>query len=251
MSSIKTLLLVFLLFYSSLTISQPLRIVTEQLPPLQIRQDDGSITGAMTDIIYLLLQKANIKSEIEMLPWARSYQIALKRENTLIFSMLRGKEREDKFIWVGKLFAINSYLVALKSHSSFDINSIEDAKKYSIGSIRKDLAESYLRKHGFIENENLYLNSNYKALWQMLFKQRTDLAFTNNILWKYEIEDSHLDPNQIKIVYQIPNIASDLYLAASKGTDEKIIKQLKEGLKEIKSNGQYLNILQKWHLKPI
>jgi len=70
-------------------------------------------------------------------------------------------------------------------------------------------------------------------------------------LWKYEIEDSHLDPNQIKIVYQIPNIASDLYLAASKGTDEKIIKQLKEGLKEIKSNGQYLNILQKWHLKPI
>lgn len=245
---IKAKLLVLFFLFSSLATAQPLRIVSEKLPPLQMIESDGAITGAMVDLINILIQKTSIDANIEVLPWARSYQIALERDNTLIFSMLRGKDRENKFIWVGKLFAINSYLVSLKSKGTFSINSIEDAKQYSVGSIRKDLAESYLRKHGFSEGKNLYLSSDYNVLWQMLYSGRTDLAFTNNILWRYEIEDSQLDPSQIEINYQIPDIASDLYLAASLGTDKKIINQLRKGLEEIKSNGQYQQILQKWHL---
>ena len=248
MSGIKVILLTCLILFSSFIQAQSVRIVTEKLPPLQIRQGDGLITGAMADIVHLLLDKAGIDSNIEMLPWARSYQIALEQKNTLIFSMLRGEDREDKFIWVGKLFAINSYLVALKGRGTYNIQSIDDAKKYSVGSIRQDLAESYLRKHGFIENQNLYLSSDYQVLWQMLYSERTELAFTNNIVWRYEIADSMLDPSQIDIIYKIPNIASDLYLAASKGTDEKIISQLRAGLAEIKANGQYQQILHKWRL---
>lgn len=248
MRGITTKLLALFFLLPSLAVSQTLRIVTERLPPLQVIQSDGAITGAMVDIMNLLLQKTDMDTNIEVLPWARSYQIALERDNTLIFSMLRGKDRENKFIWVGKLFAINSYLVALKSNDTFQIDSIDDAKQYSVGSIRKDLAESYLHKHGFSEGKNLYLSSDYKVLWQMLYNGRTDLAFTNSILWKYEIADLQLDPSQVKISYQIPDIASDLYLAASLGTDKKIIHQLRKGLAEIKSNGQYQQILQKWHL---
>lgn len=239
------------IFYSSSSNSQSLRIVSEKLPPLQYIEKDGSITGAMVDIVKLLLQRANLEADIEILPWARSYQIALERKNTLIFSMLRGENRESEFIWLGKIFAIDSYLVALKGKQSFTVNSIEEAKKYSVGSIRQDLAESYLRKNGFVENKNLYLSADYQVLWHMLFSERTDLAFTNNILWRYEVADSNLDPSQIKVVYKIPDIASDLYIAASKGSDEKIIEQLKTALQEIKSNGQYQQILQKWQLAPI
>ncbi|MCW8831735.1 MAG: transporter substrate-binding domain-containing protein [Colwellia sp.] len=249
MIGIITKLLALFFLFSSIAIAQPVRIVTEKLPPLQFSQADGAITGAMVDIVNLLLQKTNIDANIEILPWARSYQIALEQENTLIFSMLRGEDREDKFIWIGKLFAINSYLVSLKGNQDFQIDKIDDAKQYSVGSIRQDLAETYLRKHGFTEGKNLYLSSNYKVLWQMLFSGRTELAFTNNILWKYEIEDTQLDPSQIAINYQIPDIASDLYLAASLGTDEKIINQLRKALAEIKSDGHYQQILQKWHLK--
>lgn len=237
-----------IILLSSFVYAQPLRVVTEKLPPLQFNHDDGVITGAMVDVVKLLFKKTNIEYNIEMLPWARSYQIALERKNTLIFSLMRGENREDKFIWIGKIFAMDSYLVALKGDKKYQINSIEDAKKYSVGSIRQDFVELYLRRQGFIEDENLYLNSNYKVLWQMLFNKRTDLAATNNILWRYEIEDSQLDPEQIEIIYKIPDIATDLYLGASLGTDEKIINELRKALEEIKSNGQYQQILQKWQL---
>lgn len=248
MIGIKASLIALFFIFSTLAASQPLRIVTEKLPPLQVSESDGAITGAMVDIVNLLLEKADIDASIEMLPWARSYQIALERKNTLIFSMLRGEDREDKFIWIGKVFAINSYFVSLKGKKDFHINSLEDAMQHSVGIIRQDLAESYLKKRGFSEGENLYLSSNYTVLWQMLYSGRTELAFTNNILWKYELEETQLDPNQIEIQYQIPDIATDLYLAASIGTDENIINQLKIALEEIKSNGQYQQILQKWHL---
>ena len=223
--------------------------MTESLPPLQIVQQDGSISGAMVEVVKVLLKRTNIDADIEVYPWARSYQIAQEPSNTLIFSMFRHKSRENKFQWLGKLLTINSYLVSLKAKKDLNITSINDAKKYSIGSIREDLAEHYLRENGFIEGKNLYLSSNYNVLWHMLYSGRTDLAFTNGMLWQYELEDSNLDPAKIQFVYQIPSFASDLYLAASLDVDKSVVERIKTALSQIKASGEYQNILDKWNIQ--
>lgn len=250
MASIKILFLAFILFLSSLAVSQPLRVVSENLPPLQMLKKDGTTTGAMVEVVNLLLKKVNVDANIEIYPWARSYQIAQEPNNTLIFCMLRDESRENKFQWIGKLLAINSYLVSLKTNKEFSINSIDDAKKYSIGSIREDLAEHYLRKNGFIENKNLYLSGDYKVLWHMLYSGRTDLAFTNGMLWQYELEDTGLDPSKIQFVYQIPNIAVDLYIAASLDVDKSVVERIQAALSMIKESGEYQSILRKWNINP-
>lgn len=250
MNRIKTLFFALFLLLSLTAVSQPLRVVTENLPPLQMLQKDGSTSGVMVDIVSLLLKKVNIQASIEVYPWARAYQIALEDHNTLIFSMFRGESRENKFQWIGKLLTIDSYLVALKTEKEFNILTIDDAKAYSIGSIREDLAEYYLRKNGFVEGENLYLNADYHVLWHMLYSGRTDLAFTNSILWQYEIKDSGRDPSKIQFVYQIPDIASDLYLAASLDVDKSVVERIKKALSQIKASGEYQDILHKWNIKP-
>ena len=223
--------------------------MTESLPPLQIVQQDGSISGAMVEVVKALLKRTNIDADIEVYPWARSYQIAQEPSNTLIFSMFRHKSREDKFQWLGKLLTLNSYLVSLKTKKDLNITSINDAKKYSVGSIREDLAEHYLRENGFIEGKNLYLSSNYNVLWHMLYSGRTDLAFTNGMLWQYELEDSNLDPAKIQFVYQIPSFASDLYLAASLDVDKSVVERIKTALYQIKASGEYQNILDRWNIQ--
>jgi polar amino acid transport system substrate-binding protein len=234
--------------WSSNSYAESLRLVTENLPPLQIIQQDGTPAGAMVDIVNLLLKETSLDGKIEIYPWARSYQIALAEKNTLIFSMFRDKSRENKFQWIGNLLTVSSYLVALKTSKSINISSIEDAKPYSVGSIRQDLAEHYLKEHGFEENKNLYLSSDYSILWQMLFNGRTHLAFTNDVMWQHELKDVGLDVSQINFVYKIPNFASDLYLAASLDTDKKTVHKLTKALKKIKANGQYQAILEKWRI---
>ena len=239
--------LLFLSFSFTLH-AQPLRAVTENLPPLQMQQKDGKTTGAMVEVVNLLLKKVDLETNIEIYPWARSYQIASAPNNTLIFSMFRDESREDKFQWLGKLLTVNSYLVTLKDKGDFSISSIDDAKKYSVGSIREDLAEHYLKKQGFIEHKNLYLSTDYNVLWHMLYSGRTDLAFTNDIMWQSELIDTGLDPEKIQFVYQIPNFASHLYLAASLDVDKSIVERIKKALADIKVSGEYQKILTKWNI---
>jgi len=241
--------MLFCLFsQSALAFDNHLTIVSEDLPPLQIQKDGQPHSGAMVELIQMMVNEAGLTANIEMYPWARSYALALTRPNTLIFSILRGKDREKKFKWIGKLFAIDSFLATLKSNTDIKVNTLEDAKKYTVGAIRDDLAEGYLLKHDFVAKQNLYLSSKYPVLWQMLFNGRTDLAFTNSIVWQYEIESSGLDPNDVKLIYQIPNISSELYIAANLDTDDTIIFKLRAALSKIKADGRHQKLLEKWRL---
>lgn len=84
----------------------------------------------------------------------------------------------------------------------------------------------------------------------MLYTGRTDLAFIDSSLSQYEIKYAGLDPSKVHFVYQVPNFASDLYLAASLDVDKKVVERIKTALISIKANGEYQNILNKWNLKP-
>lgn len=228
--------------------AKQLLVVTEDLPPLQVTQDNGQIGGAMVDIVTLLLEEAEIDYQLQMYPWARTYDIALKQDNTLIFSILRSESREKDFHWIGQIYTLKSYLVGLKANANIKINKLEDAKQYAVGTIRDDLAETYLKEKGFSEDKNLYVSSKYTRLWQMLYNGRTALAFTNSTVWPYEIKATGLDPEQIAIHYEIPDVSTKLYIAANKNLDEKIVTKLKHALTRIKSDGRHQAILDKWKI---
>ncbi|GHF00323.1 substrate-binding periplasmic protein [Thalassotalea profundi] len=246
------ILVAFLYLYlcsmSVLAFDNKIRVVTEDLPPFQIDNGELPPKGVLVDLVKLILQEADIETPIELFPWARSYSLALNEPNTLIFSMLRSKEREEKFKWIAHLYTIKSYFAALKSRTDIKINKLNDAKQYSIGSVRDDLAESYLIDKGFIHDKNLYVTSKYPTLWQMLFNGRVDLAFTNSIVWQYEVNIIGLDTNKLTMVYQIPDFDTDLYLAASKNTDDAIVNKLKAAFIRIVENGRYQKTLDRWHL---
>jgi len=234
--------------YSTTVFAQQLNIVSEEVPPLQMLDTNRQPIGAMVEIVNAMLHKVQIVTDINIYPWARSYQLALNEKNTIIFSLFRDTKREDKFQWIGKLYTLNSYLATLKSRPDIQIDSLTKAKTYSIGTIRGDLAENYLLENNFILNENLFISSKYNVLWELLYSGRIDAAFTNSILWRYELEDVGLNPEQIKLNYQVPNFASELYIAASLNTDKKIVDALAKALIAIKADGSYQRILTKWHM---
>lgn len=237
--------LVFVFTVSANTV----RFVTEDLPPLQIENGQHKPSGALVELVELLITESNLNAHIEIYPWARSYELAQTNKNTFIFSMLRSEERENNFHWIGKLFTIRSYLASLKNRDDILVNSVEDAKKYTVGSIRHDLAESYLLKKGFEADKNLYVSSKYPILWNMLYSGRTDIAFTNSIIWQHEIENAGLDSKQLKLIFEIPDFASDLYLAANIEMDKALIEKVKTSLESIKSDGRYDKIIAKWNLE--
>ncbi|MDT0605024.1 MULTISPECIES: ABC transporter substrate-binding protein [Thalassotalea] len=228
--------------------NQRVQFVTEDLPPLQIDGGKQPPTGALIELVKLIIADSGIDAKISIYPWARSYEQATKKPNTFIFSMLRSDEREEKFIWIGKLFTIKSYFAALKANSNIQVSSIEQAKQYVVGAIRHDLAENYLLNKGFTHKKNLYVSNKYPALWSQLYTGKTDLVFTNSIIWRHEILGASFDPAKVALVYEINDFASDLYLAAHLATDKTVINKVKASFDAIKADGRYHQIMTKWQL---
>ncbi len=132
--------------------SASLRILTENLPPLNYVKD-GALVGPSVEIVKEIQRRIGSTEEIQVYPWARAYKIALEEENVMLFSVSHTPYRENKFKWVGPLATKRDILVAKKG-TNLVINSLEDAKKVRrIGVLRNDTKEEYLEMQGFTNLE--------------------------------------------------------------------------------------------------
>ena len=94
---------------------EPILIVTEDLPPLQIVNNGRVVDGLAYQKVKRLVDSAELKVNWLVAPWSRAYNMALTKPNILLFSIVRTPQREDLFTWIGQLFVMDLYLVSLKS----------------------------------------------------------------------------------------------------------------------------------------
>lgn len=125
----------------------PLVLNTEDAAPYNMLVN-GQIVGVGADKVKLLMQRAKQAYKIELLPWRRAYEDALRHANTCVFSTTRTPERETLFKWVGPI-AFNEWLLFGRADSPIQLASLEDARPHLIGAYNGDVREQFLRARGF------------------------------------------------------------------------------------------------------
>ena len=155
-----------------------LRVISEDYPPMNF-QEKGEPKGICTAIVKAVLAKANVQYKaIEFLPWARGYAITLNEPNTMIYSIYRTPAREKLFHFVGPLLEIYSeFLVLAQNQDRVKINSLEDAKKYKIGTMNEDVAEQFLIGAGFTKGVNIESSLDFATGFRKLFDGRLDAMY--------------------------------------------------------------------------
>jgi len=223
-----------------------LTIVTEQLPPFQMQSTDG-VAGYATEIIEATLQEANIDYHITIYPWTRAYNLALKKENTCIYSIARTPEREPLFQWTKPIASTNSSFIGLVSNKKIKMTKLEDAKKYITAVIKDDITHQLLLKNGFIEEEHFYVVNNPSSLLKLLTtRKKIDLILVDYLTIKYRAQYDQIDPKTFTPYLHLNKKPLNFYLACSKKTDPMIITHISESLDKIKEKGIYKNIIDKW-----
>jgi len=235
-----------LVFVSFLCNGQKISVVTEHVPPMQKLNEDGSLTGVSIDLLEAMLSEANLTPSYRVLPWPRALAHAESHKNTLILSMIRNPEREQRFIWLAKLVEFTPNAIALKARTDISIKNIEELQRYKIGVARADFGESYLKSIGFVEGKNLHVTSKYDHVWKMLYTGRVDLGFANNLTNKEGLISAGLSPELIEGKYNFSSISKELYLAANLDTDPQIIQQIQHAFQKIVENGTYDKIREDW-----
>lgn len=151
-----TLIITFFSVFTSdyFAYSKPkLTIYTEEFPPFNYR-DQEKITGGSTEIVEEIMKRANVDYSIKLLPWSRAYKLVQQDPNSLIYSISRRKDRENLFIWVGKIAPSNNSIYALKG-SNIKISSLNDLNSFKIGTTFDDARDTYLIGKGIPRSQIL------------------------------------------------------------------------------------------------
>lgn len=222
-----------------------LTIVTEHLAPFQIVHST-SITGLSTEIVKATLDESEYKYEIVAHPWSLSFNRAQQEENICIYSLARIPERNLLFQWVGHITTSSISLYALKKNG-ITISSLNDAKKYKIAVIKDDVTHHFLLSKGFVDNENLYVMSNYDALLLLLEtpSRQIDLIVINDDLINSRIKGKE-EAAKYSNVHELEELTLDFYFACSLSTKKNIVKNLINIMKKLELSGVNSKIRERW-----
>ncbi len=241
--------MVFLVLFAwsilgSSTYGQTIQIVTEDYPPYNYKEND-QLTGFSTEIIKAVVQEVGIKAKFGLYPWPRAYNMALKMENTLIYTIARNQKRENLFKWVGPIASRTIFLYKLKERDDIQVNSLEDSKKYKIGCVRNDGFSLYMISKGFVIGKNLKQVHNEELNIKKLFHGRFDLVANVELYMAFKVKSLGLDFNKLEKVYELPD-KSAYYMAFNIKTSDNIVRQFQEALNKIKQDGTYQRIAGKY-----
>jgi polar amino acid transport system substrate-binding protein len=217
-----------------------LKIYTEDSPPGNYL-NKGEIAGLAVDMVREILVRLKMPDNIEVVPWARGYTLALNQPNVALFSTTRLPQREKRFKWVGPLYT-QIWGFYGKKGSDLKITSLEDAKKIDrIGTYHKDAKEQFLKKNGFV---NLVSTNKNISNIRRLVEGNLDLWVSSDFNMPYLAKHAGVDPDQLELVYAFRSVNN--YIAFSLQTPDNLIKTWQQTLDNIKSDGTYTTFCRKY-----
>ncbi|HXZ95785.1 MAG TPA: transporter substrate-binding domain-containing protein [Burkholderiales bacterium] len=219
-----------------------LKLLTEENPPLNYTEN-GKLTGMGTEVVKEMSQRANVPVKIEVMVWADAYKRVQTDKETCLYSTARLPNRELVFKWVGPI-AVNKWGLFSKSGFSQPIKTLADVRPYRIGGVTRDAKTEYLKQKGItniFEVADDKLNPP-KLTLNRKEPQRIDLWITS-VAGAKEIAAQAKAPD-VKLVFLVRKV--DSYLACNPRTSEATLKALSAALDEIKKDGTFKKIVDRY-----
>jgi polar amino acid transport system substrate-binding protein len=220
--------------------AQELTVVSEDNPPFNFHQD-GVFTGSSTEVVREIMRRLNVTTGIQVMTWARAYQLAQTRPNVILFSTARTRERENLFHWVGPIYRVRFGFYARRG-SGVVLTSLDDAKKVNaIATYKDDVREQLLKTMGFT---NLDSSKSPASNLKKLLAGRVDLWLYSNLGVPSIAGQIGIDPDEIELLLPFKDV--NAYIAISKGTSRAVVDQWKATLDAMKREGVLDKISSQW-----
>ncbi len=226
-----------------------LTIYTEEFPPFNFTEK-GEITGVSTEIVRQVMADTGIPYQIKSLAWKETYQRAQKEPNSLIFSISRNHSREKLFKWIGIIVPTSYFVMALKSRTDIKIESLEDMKKYKIGTTMDDIVESWLISKGFDTgdfNRSSGDHATQKNFMNLLNKRIDVCPFPDAVAYHIVRKAGHTNPGLLlQKAFPIEELSGGYYLAAGLKTPDSVVFKISQSLRKVKQSDGYYKTLAHW-----
>lgn len=211
-----------------------LNVVTEEWRPFNYTGDNGEITGIATERLKAVLDSINIEYTISTYPWARSMILTANDENTLIYTILKTKERENLFQWVCPLIGpVKVHLYKLSKRKDININTIEDARNYVTSIEKSESDHEYLLSKGFVNGVNLDVTGDPYAGTRKFFAERVDLVLQTEWEMAENLRHFKRPASDVEKVFEVkkPSDAEGC-MAFGLKTDKALVDKVRNALND-------------------
>ncbi len=224
-------LFVFILLASPVVIAgSELRVVTSEFPPYSYSAGN-SAEGIAVDKVQHILDSAGLESKIEVYPWARTYEIALREPNVLIFLIARTPEREDSFHWIGPLIDFDVKLFRLAKRSDIALSNLDQLEFFKVGSLNRDVKGAYLKEQGI---DTIGYATEESGV-HMLKRGYIDLMPAETNSFNYRVQRLGYSSDDFSVAWELDAISKPLYLALSKGSSPVFVERVQRAFERLRT----------------
>jgi polar amino acid transport system substrate-binding protein len=205
------------------------RILAEDYAPFNYVDAQGNMAGSATSVVKAVMGKLGQNIPIEVMPWAKAYDLTLNNPGAALFSMARSPEREPLFMWVGSIGSYENWLYAKKG-SNVRINSLQEAKTVDkIAAVRNEAGQLKLAEQGFI---NFVFTDTSADGLKKLMAGEADLWLGTREGIDIVAKKAGVNPDDLAPVVFV--LRADFYLAFNKNTDYATVDAWQKALDSLK-----------------
>jgi polar amino acid transport system substrate-binding protein len=209
-----------------------LTFLTEQYPPFNY-EEKGRLEGIAVYLLEEMMKKADLdfrKDRIRLTSWTAAYRDALKRRNTVLFSVTRTPEREGLFQWVGPIAPTKIVLIARKDRG-LKVNTRDDLKRLKIAVLKDDIGEQVLVREG-IRGSSVAVREKADDAIRLLDAGSVDAWAYEETAGLWLIRHRTADPGNYASVYVLQE--GELYYAVNRETPGAVVRKMQAALDDLK-----------------
>ncbi|MBX4955478.1 substrate-binding periplasmic protein [Rhizobium lentis] len=214
--------------------AQTVAFTTEDYAPFNYREGK-EIKGATVEQVEKVMAAIGVDYTIEVLPWARAFGLARTAPMTCVFATAHNGQRDPLFKWVEPLLVDRNILITRKG-SGVTAGTLEEAKKYTIGTQREDYTETILKEKGFTK---LDVASDFNATLRKLLSGRIDMMPISELYFEKLKGDQPLE--MVTVLSSQP-----MGIACEKSFPEDLRAKMQAALDVLIANGEQKKIFLKY-----
>lgn len=219
--------------------AQTIRTVTEDTSYTYL--ENGKVAGTASAVVEATLQRAGLTDyRMSLYPWARAYDMALQEPNVLIYLIARTPERESLFKWAGEITRIDYHFYKLRQRKDITVRNLQDAKNYSVGVLRDDFRHQYLQAQGF---RKMVVSAQNIDNFRKLLNQQVQLVPLPERDAVQLSKSAGVDYASLEKVLTLDGMATGLYMAYSRKTDDDVVARSRAAFDKLKAEGTVAKLL--------
>ncbi len=210
----------------------------ENYPPYEFVDSDGAYKGFNVDLIKAVTAAEKLDIQFMPMDWSDALDALENGSIDAIQGMSKSIQRDEKFSFTEPILH-NSQVIFVRSETT-NIVEPRDLSGHTVAIQAGDINSEILKQ---IQGVMLSAYDNQEQAMDALLLGKVD-AFVGNRLTGTFVLQNMRQYNRVKIAGE--PLSSTSYCAAVKKGNEQLLAQLNKGIVEIKRNGTYDRIYNKW-----